>query len=86
MCIIEYDWVKPCSRSLHTWELHIRYATSKISKASCLYVNHYQYVQIDHVTCDNASNNSTMLKEFVKHVWEETGQIFDPDTDCIQCI
>ncbi|KAN0113673.1 hypothetical protein V8E52_007472 [Russula decolorans] len=42
--------------------------------------------KIGHITCDNASNNNTMLKEFAKHVCAETGWIFNPETDRIRCL
>jgi hypothetical protein len=41
-------------------------------------------IQIGHVTCDNASNNNTMLEEFAKQIKMRTGKSFNPMTDRIR--
>ncbi|KAH9962364.1 hypothetical protein BC827DRAFT_215216 [Russula dissimulans] len=42
--------------------------------------------KIGHVTCDNASNNNTMLPEFAKHIHVYTGWTFNPKTDRIRYV
>ena len=42
------------------------------------------HAQIGHVTCDNVSNNNTMLQEFAKQIKLWTGGLFNPTTDRIQ--
>lgn len=36
-----------------------------------------KYFQIGHITCDNACNNNTMLKEFAGRFQKKTGRRFD---------
>lgn len=43
-------------------------------------------VQVGHVTCDNASNNGTMLEEFARLIEHETGKPFDPINRRIKCV
>ena len=35
------------------------------------------YIQIGHITCDNASNNNTMMQEFARCYRMNTGKVFD---------
>ena len=47
------------------------------------------YAKVGHVTCDNASNNATMLTEFATHVGDNVnGQhnLFNPETDRIRYV
>lgn len=34
-------------------------------------------IQIGHVTCDNATNNNTMMTEFAKQYEREVGKTFE---------
>jgi hypothetical protein len=34
-------------------------------------------LQIGHVTCDNATNNNTMMNEFAKQYEGQVGKVFD---------
>ena len=34
-------------------------------------------LQIGHVTCDNATNNNTMMNEFAKQYKGQVGKVFD---------
>jgi len=40
--------------------------------------------KIGYVTCDNASNNNTMLQEFATHIRAHSGRIFDPKANRIR--
>ena len=42
------------------------------------------YLQIGYVTCDNASNNDTMMEWFAKYIEEKTGVPFDYEECRIQ--
>jgi hypothetical protein len=56
-----------------------------IVKKVCFIMQKIQYltrsltwiVQIGHITCDNASNNNTMMTEFAKRYEEEVGKGFN---------
>jgi hypothetical protein len=52
-----------------------------IVKKVCVYYTNSssltRIVQIGHITCDNASNNNTMMTEFAKRYEEEVGKVFD---------
>jgi hypothetical protein len=43
-------------------------------------------IQIGWITCDNASNNSTMLDEFAKQILERNGKVFDPISQRIRYV
>ena len=40
-------------------------------------MNEINIQQIGHITCDNASNNNTMIDEFAIHYHREVGEVFD---------
>ena len=40
--------------------------------------------QIGYVTCDNTSNNSTMMQQFAECILEKTGKVYNPIERCIQ--
>jgi hypothetical protein len=42
-----------------------------------LYGIPYYALQIGHITCDNASNNGTMIQEFSRCYKKKTGEHFD---------
>lgn len=39
--------------------------------------------QIGYVTCDNASNNGTMMQQFAERILEKTGKVYDPIERCV---
>ena len=43
-------------------------------------------IQIGWITCDNASNNNTMLDEFAKHILEKYKTVFDPKAQRIRYV
>ncbi|THH18798.1 hypothetical protein EUX98_g8896 [Antrodiella citrinella] len=42
--------------------------------------------KVGHITCDNASNNKTMLREFAKHIFTKTGKAYDVKSRQVNCI
>ncbi|KAJ3011030.1 hypothetical protein NUW54_g2304 [Trametes sanguinea] len=42
--------------------------------------------KVGYVTCDNASNNATMMKEFATHIKNATGQEYDPEERRVRCL
>jgi len=52
-----------------------------------LSISHCNYaVKVGHVTCDNASNNSTMLKEFAARLKSITGKPYNWKNRKIKCV
>ena len=54
----------------------------KVGFPTCLLPS-TEYFQIGHITCDNASNNNTMMKEFAGQFQKKTGQQFDTHVNSI---
>ena len=57
----------------------------KVSAISCITRYHLTLMQVGHITCDNASNNTTMLQEFARCYYLKTGSTFDVDCRHIRC-
>ena len=62
--------VVPYSRLLNVLGLLIRYASWFTLKSFLI------LFKIGHITCDNASNNDTMMEFFAKYVEEQTKEPF----------
>ena len=46
-------------------------------KVSCDAMTEFIIQQIGHITCDNASNNNTMVDEFVTHYHRKVGEVYN---------
>jgi hypothetical protein len=73
--MLVYVLDKLCSRLSSAWGLKTRCVAHPTP--ACVVTLTARVLKVGHVTCDNASNNWTMMREFAAHLKVATGKNYD---------